>query len=362
MINLFKFYNPPNSLGEDLEKILLSGNLTSGTQVRIFEQQLREYIGNPLLLVTSNNTYASLIALVLCNLKNNDEVIASPMSCLASNQPVLNFGAKIIWADIDPLTGSLCPDDVLKKITSKTKAIIHYHWGGYPGHIDEINQIGRLHGIPVIDDAIESFGSVYKGKTMGNHGTTMTTFSFQTVRLPNSIDGGAISFSDELLFKKALLIRDFGINRSSFRDNLGEISAASNIESIGYNAVMNEISGYIGVKVLEQTAELIQKQRINASQWDNNFISQSGVQLLKRQDILPNYWIYSFLTNNRDSVLEKFRSKGFYASKVHIRNDHYSCFGKFDSTLIGTDEFSKKELCIPSGWWVNPEEILHGAV
>jgi dTDP-4-amino-4,6-dideoxygalactose transaminase len=350
---LFKVFTPEESIASEIDKILKSGQLTSGNNVRLFEKQLQEYIGNPYVLVTGSNTYASLIALALCGLKNKDEVIASPMACLASNQPVLNFGAKLVWADIDPLTGTLDPGDVRKRITSKTKAILHYHWGGYPGYIDEINKIGLEFGIPVIDDAIESFGAEYKGRKMGNTQTPITTFSFQTVRLPNSVDGGALAFNDEATYQKALRMRDFGINRSTFRDELNEISSSSDISHLGYNAIMNEINALVGNKVMEHTPDLIAKQRTNAAKWDV-FCAEQGYQPLNsREEITPNYWIYSFLTPNQKQDLISIRESGYYASKVHIRNDYYSCFGEFDTNLPGVTTFAEQQLAVPSGWWVN---------
>jgi perosamine synthetase len=353
MQSLFKVYTPPVALGQQLELILNSGQLTSGHYVKIFEKQLQEFVGNPYLMVTGSNTYASLIALALCNVKNGDEVIASAMACLASNQPTLNFGGRLVWADIDPYTGTLSPEDVRRKITKNTKAILHYHWGGYPGYIDEINAIGKEFGIQVIDDAIESFGSEYKGNKMGNVGTPITTFSFQTVRLPNSIDGGALAFANEETYLRALRMRDFGIDRASFRDELGELSAQSDIKDLGYNAIMNEVNAFVGIKVMEKTPSLIDKQRLNAKHWDlyceqNNHKSLLG----DRKDILPNYWIYSFLAQNQIEELKRIRREGFYASKVHIRNDYYSCFGKFNKSLKGVNQFEQQQLSVPSGWWL----------
>jgi dTDP-4-amino-4,6-dideoxygalactose transaminase len=352
MQSLFKVYTPDFPVGQELEHILRSGQLTSGHYVRIFENQLKEYLGNPYIMVTGSNTYASLIALALCNIQNGDEVIASAMACLASNQPVLNFGGKLVWADIDPRTGTLHPDEVRKKITPKTKAILHYHWGGYPGYIDEINAIGAEYGIPVIDDAIESFGAEYKGNKLGNTGTPITTFSFQTVRLPNSVDGGAIAFADEVTYQKALRMVDFGIDRSSFRDALGEISAKSDITFLGYNAIMNELNAFIGSKVLEQTPNLIAQQRSNAKYWDIYCKSHNYTALGRPGETLPNYWIYSFLTHQQEKDLMNIRESGYYASKVHIRNDYYSCFGVLENSLKGVTEFYEKQLSVPSGWWV----------
>lgn len=346
---------PRDLEASQIMEILHSGKLTSGRYVQQFEKALADFIGNPYVMVTANNNLASIIALTLCDLKADDEVIVSPMACLASNQPILNFGAKVVWADIDPATGSLDPQSVKNKMTAKTKAIIHYHWGGYPGHIDEINQIGSANGIIVIDDAIESFGSLYKGKMMGNLGTDMTTFSFQTVRLPNSIDGGAIAFKSQEHYEKAKRVRDFGINRANFRDELGEISALSDIPGTGYNAIMNELNAYVGLEILSHTQQLIDVQRKNAKKWDL-VLQHKNIRSLDRADIEPNYWIYSMLSERQMEDLKWFRSSGYYASKVHLRNDNYSCFGKFDPTLKGVNEFESKQLSIPSGWWVN--EVL----
>lgn len=352
MIPLYKVFVPQNNVGNDISDILQSGQLTSGHNVKLFESQLKSFIGNPYVLVTGNNTLASLIALALCNLKNGDEVITSPMACLASNQPLLNFGAKLVWADIDPHTGTLSPDDVRKKITNKTKVILHYHWGGYPGYIDEINEIGKAFGIPVIDDAIESFGSQYKGNQMGNLGTDITTFSFQTVRLPNSIDGGALAFSSEDLYLKALRMRDFGVDRKNFRDEIGELSPHATVRDIGYNAIMNEVSAYIGYQVMEATPQLLLKQQGNGGFWDKYFEQKGYKTLSGRKEIQPNFWVYSFLSPRQMEDLQIFRSKGFYASKVHLRNDHYACFGGFSDNLKGVMQFNAMQLSIPSGWWV----------
>lgn len=354
MIPLYKVYMP-GSISDEMTDILYSGKVSYGAYASQFEKTLREYLGTPYVVTTSNNTYASLIAFSLLQLKPGDEVIASPMACLASNQPALSFNVSFVWADIDPLTGTLDPENVEKKITSRTKVILHYHWCGYPGYIDEINAIGKAHGITVIDDGIESFGSEYKGKKIGNTGTDLTIFSFQAVRLPNSIDGGAICFKDAALFEKALRMRDFGIDRSTFRDADGEISPQSDIRLTGFNAMMNELSGFIGYRQMQHVDHLLAKQRENAAIWKSRLKTESPklIPLSSRNETNPNYWVYSLLSDERDVTIKKFREQNFYASKVHLRNDYYSCFGPFNPNLKGVEEFEKKQLSIPSGWWIN---------
>lgn len=352
---LLKVFMPSN-ISNDVKNILYSGKLTSGVKVKEFEKNVKTFIGSNNFLALNNYNSASEITWELIGIKEGDEVIASPMSCLASNQPLALKKATLKWVDIDPIIGSLDPTEVRKSITSNTKAILHYHWGGYPGYIDEIIAIGKEFGIPVVEDAIESFGSEYKGKKIGNTGADFTLFSFQPVRLPTTIDGGGLICKNEEDYNKALLLRDYGIDRSKFRDELGEISSKCDIALPGMGAGLNEIGALIGVKSMLKIEELLAKQRKNAQE-NNKIIAsfEGSLPLGLPIKTNPNYWIYSFLTPNRDELLLKLRDMNYYASKVHLRNDYYSVFGKSNGkkVLNGVVQFEKQQLSIPCGWWLN---------
>jgi len=351
MIPLYKVFMP-NDISEGLNNILYSGQLAYGTYTKKFEEKLREYVGNPNIITVSCNSV--FFALRLLDIKQGDEVIVSPMSCLATTQPVAFAGAKVVWADIDPQTGTLSPEDVKRRITQKTKAIIHYHWGGYPGYIDEINEVAKQKGIIVIEDASESFGAEYKGKKLGNTKTDIVCYSFTPVRLPNAIDGGGLAFHNEELFRKACLLRDYGIDRSKFRDNLGEISMNCDISTIGDGCTMNNISGYVGACQMDYLPELYSKQRANAEVWREKFTENKQISSLKhRAEITPSYWIYSIMSENRNDLLNEFRNNGFYASKIHLRNDLYSVFQNSAQDFVGVNEFSDRQLSLPCGWWMN---------
>ncbi|CAL2090658.1 Aminotransferase DegT [Tenacibaculum sp. 190524A05c] len=354
MIPIFKPYMPEN-ISEEIQGILYSGKLSYGTYGRKFEDELKKFTGNEYVLSISTYNQALLVALSALDIKPKDEIIASPVSCLASNQPFISKGAKVIWADIDPTTGSMSVEDVKRKITTRTKAIFHNHYCGYLGNINEINDLGKEYGIPVVDDSIEAFGSVFNGKKVGNLGTDITVFSFQTVRLPNTIDGAALTFKDPKLYEKAKKIRDYGIDRTKFRDDLNEINPECDISLEGYGALMNEINSFIGFKQMDDVDKLIAKQRENASKWDSivNDI-ENCVPLKVNKDTNPNYWVYGVLANNKREQIKSFRNKGFYATSVHINNNIYSVF-KNKSNLKGVNEFMNKFIAIPSGWWTNIE-------
>lgn len=352
MTPLFKPYMPSDL--PELNTILHSGALSYGKWGKQFEQKLGDYIGNPRIAVVNSYNSAMLVALGAIGIKQGDEIIASPMSCLASNQPFATQGAKVVWADIDPKTGTLSPESVKKKVTSKTVAIFHNHFCGYIGNINEICAIANEKGIIVVDDAIEAFGSEYDGIKMGNLGADMTVFSFQTVRLPNTIDGGAISFKNNKLFEKATMLRDYGINRKTFRDELGEISPLSDITMPGFGVTMNEINSYIGCLQLNKIDELLSWQHSNAQQWKNKLLGEfHNYKLLDTiPEKLPNYWVFGILAANKIDAIKYFRKKGYYASGVHLPNNYYSVFGDMNS-LPGVDDFHNKFVALPCGWWFN---------
>ncbi|MFY8166711.1 MAG: aminotransferase class V-fold PLP-dependent enzyme, partial [Sediminibacterium sp.] len=203
MIPLYKPFMPEVPL---VDEILHSGKLSYGQHGKAFEQQLCAYLEVNNLIVTNTFSNGISVAITTLGLKHGDMVIVSPMACLASTQPLVALGLNVIWADVDPNLGTLDPDSV-KNVIKKNpniKLIIHNHYCGYVGHIDEINALGKEYGIPVMDDGIEAFGSEYKGKKLGNVSSDITVFSFGAVRIPNTIDGGAVIFKDEALYKKSL--------------------------------------------------------------------------------------------------------------------------------------------------------------
>ncbi len=351
MIPLFKPYMPELP---DLNAILSSGNLSAGKWVSVYENKLKQYLEEKYILVT--NTFASGISVsaTTLGLKYGDEVLASPMGCLVSTQPYASMGFKIKWCDIDTVTGTLDPDSVRAKITPNTKAIIHNHFCGYPGYIDEINSIGREYGIPIIDDGIECFGTEYKGRKIGHCGTDVTVFATSAVRLPNTIDGGIIVFKNKKHYEKAKLVRDCGIDRNRFRDDLGEINPLCDISEIGYSATMSNVNAYIGIQQMNNISDLLARQRINADNWKNMLIDELisvGAKPMETKNGLPNYWVFGTKAKNKREAIKDFRNMGYYSSGVHINNNIYSIFGD-QRELKGVTDFYNHFVALPCGWWL----------
>ena len=349
MIPLFKPYMPQEL--PEVDSILHSGALAYGKWGREFEKRLGEYVGNNQILATNSFNAAYQVAITTLGLQPDDEVIGSPMTCLASNQPFATQHVKVIWADIEPTSGMLDVEDVRKKITPCTKAILINHFCGYVGYVAEILALAKEKGLYVIEDAIEGFGSEYKGKKVGNLGADVTVYSFQTVRLPNTIDGGAVSFKDANLYEKAVLVRDYGIDRPKFRDDMNEISLLCDIALPGYGATPSEINSYVGCLQMEVIDELLEKQQQQARKWDATFQQDRVKPVSIVANTKPNYWVYGILADNKREFMQEWRDKGYYASGVHLPNTYYSVFGS-QPELKGVKEFYSKYVALPCGWWM----------
>lgn len=354
----------PSGAGERLAEILGEGAIANGAEVGAFEDGLRAYLGNDALVATGDEASSVGLALFMAGVRPGDEVLASPMACLASNIPVLNLFARVAWCDLDPATGSIDLASAAARLTSRTRAILVNHWVGNPSNLAAILAFARQHGLRVIDDAGESLGAEIAGRKLGNNGSDFTVFSFYPNRPLNTIDGGAIAFANREDWERARWLRRFGIHQPTFRDELGEINPLSDIPVAGYNTYLSNLGAGLGRLQLEQLPEIVRRHRENGEFFSARLRAVPGIELL-----LPvsggssSHWVFSFHADNRDGLLLKLRQLGIGASKVHLRNDLYSCFGYERRELPGVDRFARRNLCVPCGWWVSEsdrERIVEG--
>lgn len=349
VIPLFKVFMP-KSVMSPLEHTLMSGYIGEGQKVVEFEQQLWQWFDSKNVLTLNNGTAAIQLALRLANVGYGDEVISTPVTCSATNMPILTTGAKVVWADIDPWTGSIDPEDVKKKITPKTKAIICVHWGGYPCDLDELKSIADMNGIKLIEDACHAFGSIYKGSKIGSY-SDYVCFSFQAIKTLTTIDGGALVCKSESDYERGRLLRWYGIDRNAKGKDL---RCEADIKEYGYKFHMNDISATIGIEQLKYVAENLARNYYNAVRYDGVL---GNKKLKYKTDRTSSYWLYTIRVKNRDAFMLRMEEAKIMTSKVHARNDLHSCFAKSKIHLPGVDEFCKEYVSIPVGWWLTEYDV-----
>ena len=354
-IPLFKVFMPEGVM-EPLREVLFSGYIGEGPRVEEFERRLSCWFDNDNVLALNNGTAAIQLALRLANVGCGDEVISTPMTCTATNEPVLAMGARIVWADIDPWTANINPQDVVKKITPKTKAIICVHWGGYPCELDELNAMAAQNNIKLIEDACHALGSMYHGKLIGSH-SDFACFSFQAIKEMTTVDGGALVCKSKKDRERGRLLRWYGIDRKAKRSDL---RCEADITEYGYKFHMNDVTAVIGLEQLKYVGKTIEKHRANAAQYDEAFKDLKTVKLLRyKDDRLSAHWLYTMRVKNRRKFIEYMKKAGITTSQVHARNDAHTAFKDFRTDLPGIDEFASEQVSIPVGWWLEAKDIRH---
>lgn len=334
-----------------------SGQIAVGPNVAKFESLLSEYLGNAWVTTTCDVSMALTLCLFQAGVRPGDDVLVSPLVCLSTTCPIRNLFANVSWCDVDQMTGNLDPSHIASKVTSRTRAIIVYHWAGNPADIDAIHSVAREYSLPVIEDAGEALGAEYHGKKIGSTGSDYIVFSFYPNRHLSTIDGGAIACAQEEDYQQLRWLKRYGIHQPSFRDTDGEINPKSAIPVAGWNAYMSHVAATIGVAQMQHLPSIIARHQENGFYYDEELASIPGVTVLKRPaNSRSAYWVYTFLVQDRDQLLKRLRQQGVYASKVHLRNDVYTCFGTDRRALPGVDHFSTHCLSIPCGWWVSEND------
>lgn len=354
-IPLFKVHMPEGVL-EALRATLFSGYVGQGQRVKEFERALQPWFGNPRVLTVNSCTSALQLALRLAGVGPGDEVISTPVTCAATNLPILALGGKVVWADVDPATGNIAPRDVERRITPKTRAILAVHWGGTPCDLEELNAIGRRRRLKVIEDAAHAFGATYRGLPIGSH-SDFVCFSFQAIKHLTTVDGGALTCRDPESYRRGKLLRWYGLDRE--REGASPMCDVD-IEEYGYKFHMNDVNATIGLEQLKHVAGVLRRHRENASYYRSRFSGLPGLTLLEcRPDRESSSWLFTLRVRERPRFVEGMRDAGVVVSQVHARNDAYAIFRGSRSALPGVDLFCAEQVSIPVGWWVTEGDREH---
>ena len=379
-IPLFKVFMSEDAPAE-VGKVLMSGFVGEGPQVRKFEKTLKSYFKNNNLITLNSATSALHLTLHLLKnsvthiessynnapqlsewpgLNEGDEVLTCPLTCTATNWPILANNLDIKWVDVDPTTCNMCLDDLESKISNKTKIIMLVHWGGNPVDLERVEIIKEKckekYGFRpiVIEDCAHGFGSTYKGKKLGTaRYDNFTIYSFQAIKHLTTVDGGCLILPDNRFYKRAKLLRWYGIDRE---DNRKDFRCENDIEEWGFKFHMNDISATIGLSNFKHIETIIEKHQQNAEYYNKELDNIDNIELIHAKENNPSYWIYTLKVKNQKRFMDMMESKGIMVSRIHERNDKHSCVAQYKTKLPNLDMLVNEMICIPVGWWVSKED------
>lgn len=357
MIPLFKVAMNPTA-DKAVAKVLNSGFIGQGDVVEMFEFQLEQCFNNSYLVTVNSGTSALHLALRLIKDKHPDKkyIISTPLTCTATNWAILVAGFEIIWADIEPNTLNICPLSVAKSVTPLVAAVMVVHWGGAAA---DVKKIKSMTGLDIIEDCAHAFGSYYElpatmeeNTKVGNSGN-YCCFSFQAIKHLTTGDGGMLILPNEEEYKKAKLLRWYGIDREGDRK---DFRCEEPIKDWGYKFHMNDINGAIGIENLKIVGDNIRRHINNAGfydYWLNEYAPKINTLYY---DEGSAYWIYSILVEERDNFQKAMKDRGVMCSQVHERNDLHPCVSRYRTELPNLEKVIGKLSSIPVGWWVTDED------
>lgn len=349
----------PKHVVDSLHSIFSSGYVGAGKKVQEFENHLSKFLSRDGVLCTSSCTAALTLAYKLAGISQGTKVLTTPMTCAATNIPLLHLGAEIRWVDVDPITGNVTPETLSLglKHNPDCRIVVIMDWGGMPCNYREIEQLTSEHNVTLVLDGAQSFGSKYLGSYSGSS-AHFVCYSFGPTKILSSVEGGAIATANKKLIPQIRKLSWHGIDRSS-RDSIRFWEYQ--VETAGYRFISNDVFASIGINMLRLLPERIVYHRRIAKRYQLGLKNVPGVTLPPSPyEVVSNYWMFTILVENRRELIRKLHSLGIHAAIPHSRNDHLLCF-KSDSNdfpqLSGVDYFSKHYLCLPIGPWVSIEMV-----
>ena len=300
--------------------VLKSDFLTTGPKIAEFEQIVADYVGAKYAVAISNGTSALHAACFAAGIGPGDEVITTPLTFAASANCVLYCGGTPVFADVDPKTYNIDPEDIRRKITDRTKAIIAVHLAGQPCDMDAIHSIAREHGLIVIEDGAHALGSVYKGKKVGSM-SDMTTFSFHPVKPITTGEGGMIVTDNEEFYKKMVLFRSHGITRDDSMMTRNDGPWFYQQFDLGYNYRITDIQCALGCSQMKKLDRFLARRKEIVARYNEAFADCDNIITpYQLSDTESGWHLYIVQVKNCDrrKVFENMREKGIGVNVHYI--------------------------------------------
>lgn len=296
---------------KEVLEVIRGGEYIFGPKSKQLEKEISEYLGVKYALGLANGTDALILALKALGIKEGDEVITTPFTFFATAESIAHVGAKPVFVDIEEETFNMDPEEISKKITNKTKAIIVVHLFGLSAKMDEIMKIAKENDLYVIEDACQALGTVYKGKKAGSIGDIGCFSFYPTKNLGACGDAGMLTTNSEEIKDKVIQLRNHGSEERYVHS------------SIGVNSRLDEIQAAILLVKLKHFEDMLDKRNFIAKTYykglNNNFHLTEHVQSREH-----TYHQYSFRVEKREEFMDYLKGKGistmiYYPIPLHLQ-------------------------------------------
>lgn len=332
-----------------VEKVLAGAHYILGPNVTAFEQEMAAYTGTRFGIGVNSGSDALTLALRALDIGPGDEVITTPFTYIAPAESIHQMGARVVFADVDPRTFLINPNDVARKITPRTKAIIPVHLFGQAAPIGALKALAEPRGIQVVEDCAQAIGATFNDQPVGGIGRLGCFSFYPTKNLGADGDGGMIVMNDEALAKRLKMLRVHGIERRYFHD------------LHGFNSRLDEIQAAIlRVKLPHLNAWNARRAAI-AKRYSDGF---AGLPLELPVTAPGNnhvFHVYAFLADRRDELQQFLTERGvptliYYPRPLHLQTV-YADLNYREGDFPVSETVSKRILPMPMYPEITDEQV-----
>ena len=330
---------------------------SEGPFVKEFEEKMSATVGRKYGIAVSNGTAALEIAVQALGIGKGDEVIMPTFTIISCAMAVTKVGAIPVFVDSNLYDWNMNVDDIEKKITKKTKAIMIVHIYGLPVCVDKILELAKKYSLKVIEDAAEMHGQTYNGKQCGSFGD-ISTFSFYPNKHITTGEGGMVVTDDEALVERCKMLRNL-----CFRKDVRYVH-----DEISDNYRFTNLQAAVGLAQLERLEEFIEKKRKMGEYYTKQFQNVKGIQLpIAKTDYAENiYWVYGIVLDKSIDVDNRQMQKLLVQEGIGTRTFFwcmheqpvYRNMGLFqDEHYANAEYLARKGFYIPSGLALTKEQM-----
>lgn len=327
-IQLFKPYHGEEEI-EAVAEVLRSGWWGMGPKTAELERQFAEFVGAPLAVSVNSATAALHLSLKVAGVEGG-EVITTPMTFVSTNHAILMNNAIPVFADVEADTLNLNPDDVERKITDKTRAIIVVDYGGHPVDLDRYLQIAEKHNLVLIEDAAHASGARYKERPVGSI-AHLTCFSFHPVKNLATGDGGMVTLRNDEWAQRLKRLRWVGINKSTWqrsdKQDSSKYSWEYNVDEVGYKYHSNDIMSAIALVQLSRLPQTNKRRREICALYDHGLAELDWLERPVEKDYaFSARHNYVIKCDQRDELADWLRAHRVGSGMHYIPNHLYDMY------------------------------------
>jgi perosamine synthetase len=346
-----------------VSEVLRSGWTGLGPKTKQFERDFADYVGAKYCVGVNSCTSALHLALHVLNLSEGDEVISTPLTFVSTNHAILYEKATPIFADVEEEYPNIDPDDVERKITPRTKAIIIVHYGGQPCRLERFQEISHTYNIPIIEDCAHAAGASWCGQKIGSI-SSLNCFSFHSVKNLSIGDGGAVTTNNPLYDERLRRLCWLGIDKSTYNrtslvmsDKIPKAYAWQySVPEKGFKYHMNDIMAAIGIEQLKLLDGENKRRAEIVQMYTEELTGVKGVQLLEqRDDVVSSNHIFAIVVEDREKLINKLKAYDIHPGVHYLLNTRYPMYKEVP--LPNAEKFERTLLSLPLHLALTDEDV-----